>query len=323
MTFGSPVPPGGYSWWYFDALSDDGERALTAIFFIGSVFSPDYAARVRAGAPARAEEHLGVNVALYHRGKKVAWVMSEHPASALVRADESALQIGASSVIAGRPMRVEIRERSAPFLLALARLGARVEGEFVLTPESPSLPPAPIGDGAGGHHWSVPVPRARVQVRFTKPDFSFDGVGYHDINRGDGRLEAAFSRWSWARFHDRERTIILYSTRSCTGARRALLVDARDAASEAERAPRAVEAIAGEEKRAGWGLTLPSWFELGAFRCEPRALVESAPFYARYLGALSERGTPLATGVGEHLDLDRFRARAIQFLLRFKMRRAA
>ena len=36
----SHVRPGGYAWWYFDAVSDDGTRALTAIFFIGSVFSP-------------------------------------------------------------------------------------------------------------------------------------------------------------------------------------------------------------------------------------------------------------------------------------------
>ncbi|HEY2743863.1 MAG TPA: carotenoid 1,2-hydratase, partial [Polyangia bacterium] len=64
------VRPGGYAWWYFDAVSDDGARALTAIFFIGSVFSPSWAARVRRGENPRAEEHLGVNLALYERGKK-------------------------------------------------------------------------------------------------------------------------------------------------------------------------------------------------------------------------------------------------------------
>ena len=31
--FNAPIPPSGYAWWYFDALSDDGQRAFTAILF--------------------------------------------------------------------------------------------------------------------------------------------------------------------------------------------------------------------------------------------------------------------------------------------------
>ena len=37
------VAPGGYAWWYVDALSADGRRGLTLIAFLGSVFSPYYA----------------------------------------------------------------------------------------------------------------------------------------------------------------------------------------------------------------------------------------------------------------------------------------
>mgnify|MGYP001372749352 CR=1 FL=1 len=45
--FAAPVTPGGYHWWYLDAMSDDGEHALTVIVFVGSVFSPYYAAARR------------------------------------------------------------------------------------------------------------------------------------------------------------------------------------------------------------------------------------------------------------------------------------
>ena len=48
--FDQPVAPGGYAWWYVDALSDDGLHGITLIGFIGSVFSPYYAwARRRGG----------------------------------------------------------------------------------------------------------------------------------------------------------------------------------------------------------------------------------------------------------------------------------
>ncbi len=61
------MAPGGYAWWYLDALSDDGAHGLTIIAFIGSVFSPYYArARAARGAvPPTRLEHCAINVALY------------------------------------------------------------------------------------------------------------------------------------------------------------------------------------------------------------------------------------------------------------------
>ena len=38
--FDQEVAPGGYAWWYVDAISDDRQHGLTVIAFIGSVFSP-------------------------------------------------------------------------------------------------------------------------------------------------------------------------------------------------------------------------------------------------------------------------------------------
>ena len=40
LPFDSPIPPGGYLWWYLDALSDDGRSGITVIALLGSVFSP-------------------------------------------------------------------------------------------------------------------------------------------------------------------------------------------------------------------------------------------------------------------------------------------
>jgi len=46
------VKPGGYAWWYVDALSADGRFGLSIIAFVGSVFSPYYALARRRGAAA-------------------------------------------------------------------------------------------------------------------------------------------------------------------------------------------------------------------------------------------------------------------------------
>lgn len=324
-----PVPAGGYAWWYFDGLSDDGVRAFTAILFIGSVFSPDYARRVRAGQPARAEEHVAVNVALYERGKQVAWVMSEYGERALTGVTASGPAIGASRIEAlpSGGLRVHVRERSAPFFWSLFASGGEVAGTIEMTPLGQPLGPFQLSTGGGEpHRWRVPMPRARVRVAFDKPRLSFEGTGYHDYNRGEGRLESAFSRWSWARFHAGERTLVLYAMKERDGAEQALLVDSRRDDALPDDAPLVVPAKEGPPRDAGWGLRVPAWFEVdrggGPLRCEPKELLEVAPFYARYVATLSDGDTPLATGMGEYLDLDRFRSRWIQFLLRFKTRRA-
>lgn len=321
---GTAVGAGGYAWWYFDALSDDGDRALAAIFFIGSVFSPDYALRLDRGEAVRAEEHLGVNIALYDRGRRVAWVMSEYGPEDLRALGEHGPAIAGSAIeAAGGTLRLRLRDRSAPFLTVLAGAGAPVEGEVEFTPlAGPAGTHELPATGATRHVWRVPMPRARISVRFRRPDFGFCGIGYHDVNAGEGRLEKDFARWSWARFHVGDRTVVLYAVHPRAGDEAGLVLDQRD--GDGPVAPTLVHGPEeGDHRRVGWGMRLPSWFSLmdGQLRCRPGRLLEAAPFYARYLGALSERGRLLGSGIGEYLDLDRFRSPGIRFLLRFRMRR--
>jgi carotenoid 1,2-hydratase len=320
-SFATDVPPGGYAWWYVDAISGDGQRMLTAIFFIGSVFSPSYAARIRRGELPRAEEYVAVNLALYERGRNLCWVMSEYGESALLRSD--ALRIAGSSLERrnGR-LQISIQERSAPFMVSLAGVGRRVSGTISLSPLEPALPHAELATAGGHRHaWSVEMPRARVEVRFDRPGFCFDGIGYHDANRGEGRLEDTFARWSWARFHGRDQTTILYSIRQHDGLERAFFAASGMVPREVTASP------SGELQKIGWGLSLPRSFSVGTgegggtMRCHVTAPLERAPFYARYLAQLETDGAAPVAGLGEYLDLDRFRSQGRQFLLRFKTRR--
>ena len=57
--FDTPVPPGGYRWWYLDALSDDGRHGITLIAF-------NLAARI---APAQSGRLIAMLTTAYGLGQ--------------------------------------------------------------------------------------------------------------------------------------------------------------------------------------------------------------------------------------------------------------
>jgi carotenoid 1,2-hydratase len=326
-----------YSWWYFDGVSDDGRFSCVAIFLVGSVFSPSLAARLRRGEAVNAREHVAVNLAVYERGRPRVWVMSEYAAPPLANAPSSGsgageptgerLTIGTSTLSrSGASARIDFEERSAPFLVALTGRGSRVAGTLALDASAAPLPRVAIDDD---HDWQAVMPRARLRLRLDEPRISFDGVGYHDVNRGRRRLERSFKSWSWARFHDGNRTLITYGVRKRDGGSRAFFAEARDdGGSNTDDTVTDATLDDGPPRAAGWGLSLPSRVSLTAARGDRAPLVvtpsriwDVSPFYARYAATLGD-GARTLDGIGEHLDLDRFSAPSIQFLLRFKTRRA-
>ena len=187
----TPVPDDGYRWWYLDGTSDDRRHAVTAIVFIGSVFSPWYAlARRRRATPALA--HCAVNVALY--GPAARWCMTERGASA-VRADASSLAIGPTRLDIGEARwRLDVDERSAPY-------GRALRGTIeVDAGREPQVPSAAL-DAGGLHHWQPIRPQTRIRVSMRDPALSWEGSAYVDTNRGAVPLERTFTTWHWSRAH--------------------------------------------------------------------------------------------------------------------------
>lgn len=313
------VPARGYRWWYVDGLSDDGRRGFTAIFLVGSSFSPWLLRRVRRGEDAAPREHLGVHLALYEEGREVGWAMSHYPGSALdASADE--LRIGGSrlSVDEDGTLRAEFAERSAPAFFSRLGLGRALKGRMTLHPTGGAAPDAiELGPPGGARHlWHVRAPSARIEVEFDAPGFAFVGRGYHDTNWGEGRLEETFRRWSWSRFHDARGTRILYAVEPREGAPRGVVIDASDDRVEV-RADR--PAGFAPTTPIGWGLSAPASFTIEdplAGEARVARWLDRTPFYARYVARLGE-----VDGVGEYLDLDRFTDPGVQFLLRWKGQR--
>jgi len=301
-----PVPDGGYRWWYLDATSDDGRHALTAIVFIGSVFSPWYTfARRRRGA-VPALEHCAVNVALY--GPSARWAMTERAASS-VRADATSLSIGRSRLdLATDVWRLDVDERAAPS-------GRRLRGTIEVDAGRPQVPAMTL-DAAGQHHWQPVRPQTRLRVRMEDPALSWEGTAYVDTNRGDVPLEHTFATWHWSRAHATDgSTLIRYD-----------VVERNSGVPAASRtlsiAPDGALRVAPDGER--HELAPTRWFRMARptrLRDGARAVdlctFEDTPFYSR--SHFHECiGDERHSVVHESLDMRRFTHPAVQCLLPFR-----
>ncbi len=303
------MAPGGYAWWYVDALSDDGCHGITVIGFVGSVFSPYYAlARRRAGAGAADPlDHCAINVAVYGAGHG-RWAMTERGRSR-VRRDASSLCIGPSTMRwDGDALVIEIAELTAPLpsrLKGVVRLhpAALVDRSFAL-------------DAAGRHRWRPVAPCARVEVELSHPALRWHGAGYLDSNTGERPLEADFSQWNWSRATLADgRCAVLYDVarRGAPELSLALEFDRCGGVAAFEPPPPA-------------GLPRTRWRLDRSTRSDPahgaRVLrtLEGAPFYARSLIESHLLGEPV-TAVHESLSLARFDTRWCQLMLPFRMPR--
>jgi carotenoid 1,2-hydratase len=183
------VPPGGYLWWYIDALSEDGQHGLSIIAFVGSVFSPYYA-WARRGGTADPDNHCALNVALYSPGAG-RWSMTERGARHCHREAEH-FTIGPSQLLwDGTALTLHIDEVGVP-------LPRRIRGSVRVIPEqlfnfSTAL------DAKAQHHWGPIAPRARVEVDLQHPALRWRGHAYLDSNEGTEPVDRAFNEWDWSR----------------------------------------------------------------------------------------------------------------------------
>ncbi len=298
---------GGYAWWYVDALSDDGTQALALIAFVGSVFSPYYAARRRrqGAAAAHPADHVAINLSLYGPGRKL-WAMTERGAGHLQRAPQQ-LCIGPSRLgWDGDALAIEVDEWALPW-------PRRLRGRLRVQPLARGTHVQAL-DAAGRHRWCPIAPRARIEVDLPLPGLRWQGEAYVDGNFGDAPLEQDFARWDWARASLPDgRSAVLYDVERRDGSRLALALqfDADGSAHAAEPPPeRALP-------RTGWGLV-----RHGRSEADARVLrtVEDGPFYARSLLQARWFGAPV-TAMHESLSLRRFGARWVQALLPWRMPR--
>ena len=303
------MAPGGYAWWYVDAVSDDARFGLVLIAFVGSVFSPYYA-RARRQAPLhRADplQHNALNLSLYTpAGKR--WSMTERGGGALQRTAQC-LQIGPSTLSWQQDhLTLRFDEVCAPW-------PTRLRGCVRLYPEHLQTRSWAL-DRAGRHRWWPIATHARVEVDCREPSLRWRGQAYLDSNRGEESLEHAFSGWHWARAHRRRgEAVVFYDAMAVDGAATALALRARRDGTIEPFAPPPTAAL----PRSAWGLARATRADGGA-PCAVHRTLEDGPFYVRSLVDARCLGESTRL-MHETLSLQRFRSRWVQALLPFRMPR--
>jgi carotenoid 1,2-hydratase len=299
--FDRPVPPGGYAWWYVDAISDDGQFGFTIIGFVGSVFSPYYLKSGR-GDPL---DHSAINVALYGpRGSR--WAMTERSGAAVARAPDL-LAVGPSAMRwTGGALVIDLDEIAVPF-------PRRVRGRIRLIPQAINTAPFAL-DPAGRHVWRAIAPRARVEVEMDRPGLKWSGSAYWDMNHGSESLEEGFVDWQWSRAHLGREVAVIYEglRRDRSGFAAALRFDAAGVPREEELPP------AASLPRTLWWMPRRTRSDDG--RARVRKTWEDAPFYTRSTVAARLFGEDVAA-VHESLCLNRFASPIVQRMLPYRMPR--
>ncbi len=288
-----PHESGAYRWYYADVTA--GDMTAVFIFMVGSIFSARYSASLKKGGLPR--EHAAVNFALYEKGNRWQWVLSEYQAVSVEDAGRT-LRIGASHVTyddAGS-LSMVIRDKTTPG-------GKPTEARLQFTRETPVGEEVRLVEGLE-HYWRPIAPRGTATVELPVAGISFEGRGYHDGNHGRPPLGADLRGWEWCRTHHPDRTSIAYRP-WVDGPSISVEADAKRV--QIERTP--TTAIA--TRRSGWGLRVPQSLGIG----ERPAMLESSPFYARL-----ESADANAHAMGEVADFGRFHSPAVRWMANFRTR---
>jgi len=299
--FDIAVPPNGYAWWYVDGVSDDGERAISIIGFIGSVFSPWY----RWSGRKRPENHCCLNVVTYGRGGR--WTMTDRGESAL-RLSESRMEIGPSSMSwDGDTLVIDVDEMTTPH-------PGKLQGQIRLKPTGVTNIEVPLKND-GSHVWRPFAPTARIDVDLNRKGWQWSGHGYFDANFGTAALEDDFSYWTWSRMPVRGGSAAFYDAERRDGSSLAV---ALKFAENGEVEPM-VSPPRQRVSRSLWAVRRETRSDEGSNPRQIKAMLD-APFYTRSVVRTTIHGEE-TDGVHEALDLNRFASPLLKPMLAVRVPR--
>nr|WP_207186798.1 carotenoid 1,2-hydratase [Phaeovulum veldkampii] len=287
-----------------DGVSDEGDKAVSVIGFIGSVFSPWY----RWSGRKDPEDHCCINVVTYGPGGR--FTMTDRGRSAL-RQSPDTLQVGPSRMHwTGRQLIVEVEEISA-----LPKV-SRVRGTITLTPSAvTNVEVALTPDGS--HIWRPFAPTADIEVDLTQ-GHRWKGHGYFDANFGLAALEDDFRFWTWGRFPTAEGAACFYDGVRTDGSTFGFGINVSKTGEVA-----LIEDLPPQTHfaRTAWAVKRDTRADAGFQPRQVMAMLD-APFYSRSL-VETQIGGQRSVGVHEALDLRRYGSALIKPMIAVRVPRRA
>ena len=221
-----------YEWWYFDALSDDGNEAVVIVFLDNFVYSPRYnrseppasagGVDVRAMSlpPANAggsdKKYPAVSFTYFRDGKPVYRSINEFTADAFTASEQiPECKIGESS------FRFESASYGSGYTVSIkANLfrDRHLEAHFEWLLIEGDLSPEAFCYQESSHCWNMVAPRSDVTGKITVSNRrgktldvrQFRGTGYHDHNLDNRWLAKTVRDWHWGRAHFADATAVFY-----------------------------------------------------------------------------------------------------------------
>ena len=283
--------PGGYEWWYFDAIDPETGFKCVVIFYRGNPFSTRYIRQSEQSLDAMPGHYPAVSISIYEGSDPIYYSFQEfEPAECSFPTDEVAVRIG------NHRLKQSVGDDGfLSYLLELEETlpsGDQITAELTFTSRrlQHNVARGDHNSDDASHLWNLVQPRADVTGSVAlegygnRKKISVNGTGYHDHNVGFEPMKDDFTDWYWGRFHADGETLIYYAMNR-TGADtdyHAWLINEADGAvktaSEISFADRGVNLF---------GLSNYHQLEIRADHFEASItqgrLLDNGPFYRRYL----------------------------------------
>lgn len=222
------LSPGGYQWWYFDAIDVTRGYKVVLIFYASNPFSTKYIQQLsKTKGEINPNNYPALSISIYKDKETIFYSFTEFRQRDFLFVNEPyLLSIGNSNI------RKKVSDGELVYHVTLSEKlpsGDSIDADLVF--KSPEKVPqlqdelasenraenVQLGE-TSAHMWNLIQPLAKVSGQLDVTDstqrtesISFEGSGYHDQNTGMEPMKDSFNDWYWGRFHFEDYTLIYYA----------------------------------------------------------------------------------------------------------------